>query len=773
MRKVALLLSLSGTTSLTEKGLYHAALYALDEFNKKATSRNELVEFVVRDIRSDPEETARQAEELAKEGINIFVGTYTSACRKAVLPILEKYNGLLVYPALYEGHETHKHVLYTGEVPNQQVYTTLKFMTEHFGPNIYLIGNDYIYPRETNKQVAKYLKELKGKVVGERYVPFGYSSFIEEFQTITSQKPDAIFSTLVGESLVPFYRTFHQLGYNPAHLPIFSPTTKETEVLAIGKEYVVGHYSCGSYFQTLDIPENIEFVEKFQHHFGYDSAISSVMFNTYLGVKLLLEEMIKINSSSYLDILHSLSEKTFASPCGPIKVEKNNQHLTRPVRIGCVNSKGQFTIVWDSKTTIAASPFYTNNLKTSEVDQIDWKEAFQEWAAASDEVVIMVNRDQEVIYANYMARSTLHMETGHRCTKEHLEAYEMNFTIKEEYVDPLKFNKMIILKKKSNVIKGSIYEGKVKTFHIIKTKNASFQNELKVAEVAAASDANVLIFGETGSGKEVIAQAIHQESKRKNEPFIAINAGAIPRELIGSELFGFVEGAFTGAKKGGKVGKFEAAHKGTLFLDEIGEMPLDLQVSLLRVLETRKLTRIGDNKERQIDVRIIAATNRNLKEEIAFQGSFRSDLYYRLNVMSITIPPLRERKEDIEELTYDFLAHFHAHYQTGPLKTTPATLEALQFYSWPGNIRELRNTIERAFLLAKGEKKIDVEHLPIELYHHAEKIERKVNNTIQWNEKQLIERALQTTDNLTEVARKLGISRSTLYRKIKTYAISQ
>ncbi len=771
MRKVALLLSLSGTTSFTEKGLYHAALYALDEYNKKATSRNELVEFVVRDIRSDPEETARQAEELAKEGIKVFVGTYTSACRKAVLPVLEKYNCLLVYPALYEGHETHKHVLYTGEVPNQQVYTTLKFITEHFGPNVYLIGNDYIYPRETNKQVAKYLKELKGKVVGERYVPFGYSSFIEEFQTITSQKPDAIFSTLVGENLVPFYRTFHQLGYNPAHLPIFSPTTKETEVLAIGKEYVVGHYSCGSYFQTLDIPENIKFVDKFHHHFGYDSAISSVMFNTYLGVKLLLEEMNKINSSSYLDILHSLSEKTFSSPCGPIKVEKNNQHLTRPVRIGCVNSKGQFTIVWDSKTTIAASPFYTNNQQLSADDQIDWKEAFQEWAATSDEVVLMVNRDQEVIYANYTARSILNIETGHRCTKEHLETYGTNFTIKEDYVDALKFNKLIVLKKKSNAVKRSIAEEKVKIFHIIKTKNASFQNELKIAEVAAASDANVLIFGETGSGKEVIAQAIHQESKRKNEPFIAINAGAIPRELIGSELFGFVEGAFTGAKKGGKVGKFEAAHKGTLFLDEIGEMPLDLQVSLLRVLETRKLTRIGDNKERQIDVRIIAATNRNLKEEIAFQGSFRSDLYYRLNVMSITIPPLRYRKEDIEELTYDFLAYFHSYYKEGPLKATPATLEVLQFYSWPGNIRELRNTIERAFLLAKAESKIDVLHLPNELYHHFEKPERKVNDTIQGNEKQLIERALQTTDNLSEVARKLGISRSTLYRKIKTYAI--
>jgi transcriptional regulator with PAS, ATPase and Fis domain len=233
-----------------------------------------------------------------------------------------------------------------------------------------------------------------------------------------------------------------------------------------------------------------------------------------------------------------------------------------------------------------------------------------------------------------------------------------------------------------------------------------------------------------------------------------------------------VEGAFTGARKGGSPGKFEIADGGTLFLDEIGDMPLELQVNLLRVLEERKVVRIGDHKERPINVRVIAATNRNLKEEIAYRGSFRSDLYYRLNVFTIHIPPLRDRKEDIETLSMQFLKNFQQHYYgKGACKLSNSALQLLQSYNWPGNIRELRNVIERAFLLAIDEPEILPIHLPEEIQNANRAVSPSSIKNLKDVEKQMIEQALKESKSLTEAAKKLGITRSTLYRKIKQWEI--
>ncbi len=310
-------------------------------------------------------------------------------------------------------------------------------------------------------------------------------------------------------------------------------------------------------------------------------------------------------------------------------------------------------------------------------------------------------------------------------------------------------------------------------FGRIVTYSPSFQKELHATKINSQSDASVLILGETGSGKEVLARAIHEQSPRKNGPFVALNAGAIPRELIASELFGYTEGAFTGSRKGGSMGKFEVADGGTLFLDEIGEMPLKLQVSLLRVLEERKVVRIGDHKERPINVRVIAATNRNLKEEIAYQGSFRSDLYYRLNVFTIHLPPLRQRIEDIATLSTQFLKQFHEQYGKGPCNLSDSILQRLQSYSWLGNIRELRNIMERAFLLAVDAPAILPIHLPGEL-NKAENINSlpSVAN-LKDMEKQMVEQALRESMSVTEAAKKLGITRSTLYRKINQWKIDK
>lgn len=232
-------------------------------------------------------------------------------------------------------------------------------------------------------------------------------------------------------------------------------------------------------------------------------------------------------------------------------------------------------------------------------------------------------------------------------------------------------------------------------------KSTAIERTLQVARMAASNASTVLLQGESGTGKEMFAQAIHNASSRRNEPFVAVNCGAIPRDLIASELFGYSEGAFTGARRGGHPGKFEQAQGGTLFLDEIGDMPLDMQVNLLRALQERRITRVGDNKEIPIDVRIICATHRNLAVEVK-KNNFRQDLFYRINVITIQIPPLRKRPEDIPML-FTYFAEQVCERNSFPVpRISEDLLKQLAAYHWPGNIRELQNTAERMVCLSNG-----------------------------------------------------------------------
>ncbi|WP_425802928.1 sigma-54 interaction domain-containing protein [Desulfitobacterium sp. Sab5] len=307
---------------------------------------------------------------------------------------------------------------------------------------------------------------------------------------------------------------------------------------------------------------------------------------------------------------------------------------------------------------------------------------------------------------------------------------------------------------------------------------------IRVASLAAVGEANILLEGESGTGKEVLAQAIHNRSPRRKGPFVAVNCGAIPRELIGSEIFGYTDGAFTGAKRGGRPGKFELAAKGTLFLDEIGDMPLEQQVALLRVLQDKKISRIGDDKIIPVDFRVICATNKNLEEEVD-KGNFRKDLYYRINVVKITIPPLRERPEDIHEL-FD---HFMTAIGGEKVKTVdPQVIEALIRYYWPGNVRELQNVVERIMSMVDCDF-IGLEHLPpsiiksnenrIQPYSLSAARESQVYTA---REKRKILQAeseyreLMTClskygGNISEIAKEMGISRNTVYRKMRQYHI--
>ncbi|MTI67419.1 MAG: PAS domain-containing protein [Firmicutes bacterium] len=306
-------------------------------------------------------------------------------------------------------------------------------------------------------------------------------------------------------------------------------------------------------------------------------------------------------------------------------------------------------------------------------------------------------------------------------------------------------------------------------------------NKIKIvknlAKKAAKTNSNILINGESGTGKELFAHAIHNASQRKLAPFIKINCAAIPHDLLESELFGYEEGAFTGAKKGGKKGKFEIANGGTILLDEIGDMPMSMQAKLLRVIQEKEIERIGGNTLKNIDVRIIASTNKNLEKSIS-KGEFRQDLYYRLNVMKITIPPLRDRKEDIPTLANSLRAKVANKLGIYAEGITKEAMEYLLNYNWPGNVRELENIIERAINLLDSGLSITPEHLPSRLTNvKSRKIERGsryLKEIIEDVEREVIANCLEECEwNKNKASRILGISRAGLYNKINQYGLKE
>ncbi|EJP6473701.1 sigma 54-interacting transcriptional regulator [Clostridium botulinum] len=306
----------------------------------------------------------------------------------------------------------------------------------------------------------------------------------------------------------------------------------------------------------------------------------------------------------------------------------------------------------------------------------------------------------------------------------------------------------------------------------------SYENKKSksLAKRSANANSNVLIVGESGTGKELYAHSIHNASNRKFGPFIKINCGAIPAELLESELFGYEDGAFTGAKKGGKKGKFELANGGTIFLDEIGDMPMSMQVKLLRVIQEREVEKIGGNILKKIDVRIIAATNKNL-EELVGKNKFRRDLYYRLNVIKINVPPLRERKEDVLLISEFLMKKVSRRLSIGIKGISKEAKECLCNYSWPGNVRELENVIERSAILLDEDCIIRTKHLPKEILKSpivkvSVEQSKYLKDIISEVEKEVICNCLQENKgNKNKTSKILGISRANLYKKISEYNI--
>lgn len=322
--------------------------------------------------------------------------------------------------------------------------------------------------------------------------------------------------------------------------------------------------------------------------------------------------------------------------------------------------------------------------------------------------------------------------------------------------------------KKSRKLAGKILSGQaIYTFDRIIGNNEKFLKIIDYAKKIADSRSTVLITGESGTGKEIFAQSIHNFSIRKDEAFIAVNCAAIPRTLIESELFGYEEGAFTGAKKGGNAGMFELADEGTIFLDEIGEMPIDMQTKLLRVIEEGVITRIGGHKQTPVDLRIIAATNKNLVKEVE-KGNFRKDLFYRLNVLPIQLPSLRERKDDIPLLFDYYMKKTSNKLNKNTVEVTPEYMDYLKNYEWPGNIRELENVIE--LILNTESFQMGFDSIEVETVIGKMAANRRVS--LEQVEKQHIMSILNEVKGSISVAAKiLGIGRNTLYRKIEKYNI--
>lgn len=694
--RIGLLYSTSGTTSVVEIGQLKASLLAIDEVNARGGIQ---FEPVVADIRSDPGTAAARAEELRRrEGVDVLVGCWTSACRKAVLPVLDARGGLLLYTTNYEGQESHPGVIYLGAVPNQQVDSMLSWVVGNLAARFILVGSDYIYPQSTNRQVRQWLERLEGdSVVLERYFPLGttdFSAFFQELGPLLHSSPaTVIFSTLVGSSVAPFYQQYRQAGFT---LPIVSPITSECEIAVMGASAAAGHYCTSGYFQSLGTEENQRFVALYQQRHGREP-INGSMALAYNAIQLLAmaceglrRDGIPLEAAA---IRRQILHRSFDSPEGRLIVDPRTQHLWLWSRIGRVDDQGRLNTVWSSPGPIPPRPWGTS--------------------VAATPPQPLLGSEEDSPFARLVGGTS------------------------------------------------------------------RFRDKINLSLIAARTQANVLITGESGTGKELCAQAIHQSSDRKHGPFLPINCAAIPRDLIASELFGYEDGAFTGARKGGRAGRFEQARGGTLFLDEIGEMPLELQGHLLRVLQEGEIYRLGGKEAIAVDVRIIAATNKDLEQEIAFKGTFRSDLYYRLNVFSVALPPLRERAEDILLLADHFLATFNQ--RAGVFKVfSPECRDLLQKHLWPGNVRELANCVERAFHVSLDQTAILPGHFPEGLGRQPASppalqqapAAPLVAATLQAGEEELIQAALRATGyNLSHAARRLGIARSTLYRKLQQYGL--
>ena len=403
------------------------------------------------------------------------------------------------------------------------------------------------------------------------------------------------------------------------------------------------------------------------------------------------------------------------------------------------------------------------------------------------DIILLTNRKNEIELINQKGKNILgtiskNEKVNLKTSSIFLNQKEFNFSYSGKEISAIGDIFTFSLEKNTELTKTlfvfkeiSEFKKYLLSFHsnssIVLLESPQMQDIYSQVSKVSKNDTSVLITGESGTGKEIIAKQIHDLSSYSSGPFITVNCGAIPESLMESELFGYTKGAFTGADPKGKIGFFEKANNGTIFLDEIGEMPLQIQVKILRVLQDKKITPIGSRTEKQINVRIIAATNKNLEEEVE-KRNFRQDLFYRLSVFPIDIPPLRERKKDIKTLVDFFIKKYYISFQKEQKEISTDVYQYFLEYSWPGNIRELKNTIEYCMnMIEENEKMIDLKHLPPKFLGNKEKDEKI--KTLKELEKEAISNLLKIYGNSSEakkvIAKSLGIGIATLYRKFNSY----
>ena len=358
--KVGILHSLSGTIAIIEQSLHNAELLAIEEINAKGGVMGKKIQPVIEDPQSLVQVFAEKAKKLLLEDKVVAVlGCYTSASRQSVLPVFERNNGVLLYPTLYEAQECSKNCFYTGAVPNQQLDDFVPWIIKTLGrKKFYMVGSNYIYPKETNREVKALLKLHGGEDVGEEYAPLGHTEFSTIINNIAGSGAEVIFSDLVGDSIVAFYKQYRQFGLTPADLPICTPITTEQEIAAMGPENAFGHYTSFNYFQSVDTPENKVFVERYKAKYGANSVTNAVMEAAYFETYFLAQAIEKMKSTDAdALIFEGLPGQEFTAPQGKVKIDEKNHHTWLWSRIGKANEQGQFDIVWTSDASIRPDPW--------------------------------------------------------------------------------------------------------------------------------------------------------------------------------------------------------------------------------------------------------------------------------------------------------------------------------------------------------------------------------------------------------------------------------
>lgn len=357
--KIGILFSLSGSTAVAEKPMANAALLAIDEINAAGGVKGKKIVAVQEDYASDPANAATKAKKLLqKDKVAAIIGGFTSSARKAMLPVVEQENGVLIYPTIYEGLEYSKNIIYTGTLPNQQLQNFIPWLTQNVGKKFFFVGSDYDFPVGINQQVRELLKQTGGEVVGEEYAPLGHSEYASIINKIKEQKPDLIFSTLVGDGVAAFYKQYKSYGLDPSTMPIASPVTVESDIAAMGADAAKGHITSAAYFQSLDTPENKAFVEKYAAKYGKDAPISHLVEATYNASNLFAKAVEKVEDPyNSEELIKAFAGLEFQAPQGKIKVDEENNHTWLNSRIGKIGENGQFEVITATTEPIYPEPW--------------------------------------------------------------------------------------------------------------------------------------------------------------------------------------------------------------------------------------------------------------------------------------------------------------------------------------------------------------------------------------------------------------------------------